>query len=80
MRDLLAAAIMEYKLPDCRVRLASTRALLNEDAEAFLLRNREIEFEERLLEIPVEGRLLLNIINIYIRLPRGAINQCIQCL
>eukprot|EP00057_Strongylocentrotus_purpuratus_P025187 XP_011679661.1 PREDICTED: uncharacterized protein LOC100890048 [Strongylocentrotus purpuratus] len=68
VRDLLAAAIMEYKLPDCRVRLASTRALLNEDAEAFLLRNKEIEFEERLLEIPVEGTtdrclaLLLNFV------------------
>lgn len=68
VRDLMAAAMLEYKLPDCRVRLASTRALLNEDAEAFLLRNKEIEFEERLLEIPVEGTsdrclaLLLNFI------------------
>ena len=56
VKDLAAAAMLEYKLPDCRVRLASTRALLNEDAEAYLLRNKEIEFEERLLEIPVEGK------------------------
>ncbi|XP_054752738.1 uncharacterized protein LOC129258504 [Lytechinus pictus] len=68
VRDLLAGAMLEYKLPDCRVRLVSTRALLNEDAEAYLLRNKDIEFEERLLEIPVEGTtdrclaLLLNFV------------------
>lgn len=48
IKDLVSAAAMEYRLPECRIKLALTKAHLNEDAEAILVEGHQIQFEERM--------------------------------
>ena len=46
VNDLIADVVMEYKLTSYRVHMASTKAILNLDADAMLLDGDEIIIED----------------------------------
>ncbi|XP_066279102.1 uncharacterized protein [Branchiostoma lanceolatum] len=46
VKDLVADAILEYRLTDYRVTMSSTRAILNPDANALMLRGEDILIED----------------------------------
>ena len=57
VEDLLSDAVMEYKLSSYKVHLASTRAILNLEADAGLLQGEEITVEEDSIAENVDPRI-----------------------
>ncbi|XP_078699896.1 uncharacterized protein LOC144926755 [Branchiostoma floridae x Branchiostoma belcheri] len=64
VKDLVADAILEYRLTDYRVTMSSTRAILNPDANALMLRGEDILIEDLASQIEaIDPRLGKSIVS-----------------
>ena len=57
INDLVADAVMEYKLVSYRVRMSATKALLNLDADAFIIENEQVDIEDGAEDEPRDPRI-----------------------